>query len=78
MICDEIHANRPVTIWVYGQYGGNNPDTHFVVGYGLKSGATKNNLRYDQVLVYDPWTEDNKALQGTMNVKVEWSIFGTI
>lgn len=75
MICNEIHANRPVIIWIYGQ---NNLDTHFVVGHGLKSGATKNNLRYDQVLVHDPWTEDNKTLQGTMNVKVEWSIFGTI
>lgn len=78
LIYDEIHANRPVIIWVHGQSGGNNLDTHFVVGYGLKAGATKNNLKYDQVLVHDPWTYENKTLQDTMNAKAEWSIFGTI
>ncbi len=78
LIYDEIHANRPVIIWVHGQYGGTKLDTHFVVGYGLKAGATKNGLRYNQVLVHDPWTKDNKTLQDTMNYKDEWSIFGTI
>ena len=80
IIFDEILADRPVVIWL------NNTavnGTHFVVGYGLKRGASRDGLQYDQVMVYNPYPVDNPIIheKGTLADMMKynrWKNFGSV
>lgn len=66
-------ADRPVMIWLTN-------GTHFVVGYGLKRGASRDNLQYDQVMVYNPDPQgavEDGTLADMMKLNI-WKDFGSI
>lgn len=71
-IYNQIKSGKPVMIHLNNTATGG---THFVVGYGLKAGATASNLTPSMVYVLDPWTSSNKTLQNTMNYSSNWSNF---
>ena len=50
----------------------------FVVARGIAAGATRDNLQYSDILVYDPWEINNDTLQKTMNYSWGWSVFNSI
>ena len=79
-IFDEILADRPVIIWLTN---GTSNGTHFVVGYGLKRGASRDGLQYDQVMVYNPYPVDNPIIpeKGTLADMMKYSLwknFGSV
>ena len=80
IIFDEILADHPVIIWLTN---GTSNGTHFVVGYGLKRGASRDGLQYDQVMVYNPYPVDNPIIheKGTLADMMKynrWKNFGSV
>lgn len=80
IIFDEILADRPVVIWLNNTAASG---THFVVGYGLKRGASRDGLQYDQVMVYNPYPVDNPIIpeKGTLADMMKYSLwknFGSV
>ena len=77
LIFDEIMANRPVLIWLKND---SNNGTHFVVAYGLKAGASKTNLQYNQIMVYNP-DPTGAVSDGTLKDMMAnslWKDFGSV
>lgn len=77
IIFDEITNNRPVIIWLKNDSVGG---THFVVGYGLKAGASRQNLQYDQIMVYNP-DPNGATSDGTLKDIMAynaWKNFGSV
>ena len=79
LIFDEIMEERPVIIWLTNNSGG----THFVVAYGLKRGASRENLQYNQIMVLNPYPMPNNGIyeDGTLDEVMQlalWSKFGSI
>ena len=79
LIFDEIMEERPVIIWLTNNSGG----THFVVAYGLKRGASRENLQYNQIMVLNPYPMPNNGIpeDGTLDEIMQfslWSTFGSI
>ena len=79
LIFDEIMEDRPVIIWLTNNSGG----THFVVAYGLKRGASRENLQYNQIMVLNPYPMPNNGIyeDGTLDEVMQlalWSKFGSI
>ena len=69
-----------VIIWLTN---GTSNGTHFVVGYGLKRGASRDGLQYDQVMVYNPYPVDNPIIpeKGTLADMMKynrWKNFGSV
>ena len=73
-IYNQLIIGRPVIIHLNGSNGG----THYVVGYGLKSGTTASNMTYGDIYVLDPWEFEHKTLQETMNYTNKWSTFDSV
>ena len=77
-IFDEIvEKQHPVIIHLISP-NGSDDGTHFVVARGIAAGATRDNLQYSDILVYDPWEINNDTLQKTMNYSWGWSVFNSI
>ena len=77
LIFDEIVNDRPVIIYLKNDTLGT---SHFVVGYGLKRGASRDNLQYDQVMVYNPDPQgavEDGTLADMMKLNI-WKDFGSI
>ena len=77
LIFDEIVNDRPVIIYLKNDTLGT---SHFVVAYGLKRGASKKNLQYNQIMVYNP-DPQGAVWDGTLADMMElnlWKDFGSI
>ena len=77
LIFDEIVNDRPVIIYLKNDTLGT---SHFVVAYGLKRGASKENLQYDQIMVYNPDPQGavwDGTLADMMKLNI-WKDFGSI
>lgn len=81
IIYDEIMNNRPVVIYLENTTVSG---MHFVVGYGLKAGASRDNLQDSQVMVLNsyPFTVEGKPKEkGTladMKSFTKWQNFGSV
>lgn len=81
IIFDEIMNNRPVVIYLENTTVSG---MHFVVGYGLKAGASRDNLQDSQVMVLNsyPFTVEGKPKEkGTladMKSFTKWQNFGSV
>lgn len=79
IIFDEIVNNRPVVIYLENTAKGG---MHFVVGYGLKAGASRNNLQDSKIMVLNSYPIAGVAEKfGTladMKSFTKWQNFGSV
>ena len=79
IIYDEIMNNRPVVIYLENATVSG---THFVVGYELKAGASRDNLQDSQIMVLNSYPVAGKAgATGTlaeMKSVTKWNYFGSV